>query len=566
MELIAETRSINEIFSQNRKYVVPRFQREYSWTLEQVTELWDDITDQMSLDSEGSVTHDEYFIGCVVFVGEDSRPEHLIVDGQQRLITLTLLVKAIVDRLKELGDMSAARATYHNMIEGVDNDGGKYFKLINESPRPYFQNEIQAFDLSGINRPETEEEKRLKATLDFFKGRLDSYRIGTYREADAAKIVRNQVLNFLKVIQVTAKSEDEAYTIFETLNARGLSLTSVDLIKNWIFKNYDQTHPIDNAKEIWGVLRKRVSSFSTPEIFFRHYWNSKYAFASDGRIYKSFKKLHKRGFIAPAKDFLLEIDAASKMYEKIGAPKDGDWPIQKERLVKYCFESLNFYRVTQPRPFLLALLEFRTNGVIGQTDFIRMVENIERFHFIFSNLCKERASGLESKYSRAAKSLYASGSNKSAAKSILNDLTIYLANKRPDEESIRNSLSLVFFSSSAGLDRKVIQTVFVKSERYLQKTSELNVASMSIEHIREKSSRATWVDVIGNLIPLDESINNAIPSNLSFSEKKQFYGNSQFKLVDDFLSLNPQSSWEKEDMERWMARLVELTDKSNAIR
>lgn len=566
MELIAETRTINEIFSQARKYVVPRFQREYSWNEEQVLELWNDVTDQISLDAEGRIVHDEYFIGCVVFVGEDSRPEHMIVDGQQRLITLTLLVRAIVDRLKDLGDPTAAEATYKNMIEGTDNDGRNYFKLINESPKPYFQNEIQAIQPAGINQAETEEEKRLKNTLDFFKNRIGGYQIGSIGAMDIAKSVRNQILNYLKVIQVTAKSEDEAYTIFETLNARGLSLTSVDLIKNWIFKNYDQTHPIDNAKEIWGSLRKRVSNFSTPEIFFRHYWNSRYAFASDDRIYKSFKKLHKKGSIAPAKEFLLEIDAASKLYEKIGAPKDTDWLIQKERAVKQSFDFLNLYRVTQPRPFLLALLEMRHKGIVGQTDFVRMIENIERFHFIFSNLCKERASGLEGKYARAAKNLYASGSNKSAAKSILNDLTIYLSNKRPDEKNIKIALSAIVFTSSTGLDRKVIQTVFHKVEKYLQKTAELNVGSLSLEHIRDKSSRATWVNSIGNLIPLDESINNSIPNNLNFVEKKSFYAKSRLKVVEDFLNRNSQDSWDVPDMERWSDRLAELTDKANSIR
>lgn len=566
MELIAETRTINEIFSQARKYVVPRFQREYSWTEEQVMELWGDVTDQISQDAEGRVVHEEYFMGCVVFVGEDSRPEHMIVDGQQRLITLTLLVRAIVDRLKELGDPAAAEATYKNMIEGIDNDGRSYFKLINESPKPYFQNEIQAIEPAGLNKAETEEEKRLKGTLDFLKSRMSSYRIGSFSDIDVAKSVRNQVLNYLKVIQVTAKSEDEAYTIFETLNARGLSLTSVDLIKNWIFKNYDQTHPIDNAKEIWGSLRRRVSNFSTPEIFFRHYWNSRYAFASDDRIYKSFKKLHKSGSIAPAKEFLLEIDKASKLYEKIGLPKDADWPIQKERAVKQSFDYLNLYRVTQPRPFLLALLEIRNKGVVGQTDFVRMIENIERFHFVFSNLCKERASGLEGKYARAAKNLYASGSNKSAAKSILNDLTIYLANKRPDEKNIKNALSQLVFTSAMGPDRRVIQTVFQKAEKFLLKTAELNVGSISLEHIRDKSSRATWVDLIGNLMPLDEAINSSIPAGLTFAGKKPFYAKSRLKVVEDFLSQNSQDGWDLPDMERWRDRLAELTDKANSIR
>lgn len=73
----------------------------------------------------------------------------------------------------------------------------------------------------------------------------------------------------MKFILVTAKNEDDAYTIFETLNARGLSLTSVDLIKNWIFKNYNQTHPNDNAKDIWSELRRDITTFSDLETFFQ---------------------------------------------------------------------------------------------------------------------------------------------------------------------------------------------------------------------------------------------------------------------------------------------------------
>ncbi|WP_081712881.1 DUF262 domain-containing protein [Burkholderia sp. AU4i] len=137
MELNAETRSVNEIFSPNKKYIVPRFQREYSWQTEEVEEFWDDVVQQIKLAPGKKIRNEEYFIGCIVLVGEDSRPEYLIVDGQQRLTTLTILLRVIVDRLSELGESTAATALYKNVIEGTDNDGKQYFKLINESPKPF---------------------------------------------------------------------------------------------------------------------------------------------------------------------------------------------------------------------------------------------------------------------------------------------------------------------------------------------------------------------------------------------------------------------------------------------
>ncbi len=82
MELNAVTKSVNEVFSVNRKYLVPRFQREYSWTQEEVEEFWEDVSGQISQKQDGTISNEEYFIGCIVLVGEDTKFEHLIVDGQ----------------------------------------------------------------------------------------------------------------------------------------------------------------------------------------------------------------------------------------------------------------------------------------------------------------------------------------------------------------------------------------------------------------------------------------------------------------------------------------------------
>ncbi len=197
------------------------------------------------------------------------------------------------------------------MIEGIDNDGKKYFKLVNETPKPYFQNELQAKKPAGLNTAETEEEKLLQGAFDYFQKQVAAYKLASANEIESLRALRDQVLQYLKFILVTAKSEEDAYTIFETLNARGLSLSSVDLIKNWIFKNYQDTHPNDNAKEIWGKTRKLLSDFTDLDTFFRHYWNSKYSFASDDRLYKSFKDSVKAGRIVSAKAFLLELQKAA---------------------------------------------------------------------------------------------------------------------------------------------------------------------------------------------------------------------------------------------------------------
>lgn len=565
MELNAVTRSVNDIFSLSKKYLVPRFQREFSWGDEEIIEFWDDITQQISIDCDSKVKNEEYFIGCIVLVGEDSKPDYIIVDGQQRLTTLTILLRAIVERLKELGESAAAKALYENVIEGTDNDGKKYFKLINETPKPYFQNELQSMNPEGLSTPDSEEEKLLLSAYNAFRKKTKDFKIKGLSGLESVKHLRDQVLNFLKFILVTAKNEDDAYTIFETLNARGLSLTSVDLIKNWIFKNYTQVHPNDNAKDIWNLIRKQTSDFSDLETFFRHYWNSRYSFASDDRLYKSFKDFLKAGKILPARDFLIELRTAADLYRKIGAPEDTDWKVQKDKSVGRSLMLLNQYRVTQVRPFLLALLACRDKKVIGQTEFINMVSNLENFHFIFSNICQDRASGLEGKYTRAAKNLHLAGTDKAKAKTVLKDLNDYLKKKRPNLPRITDSVREMEFTSTNESNKKTMQTIFSKIEKHLHATSELLVGSLSLEHIQDQATGDAWIGHIGNIIPLCEKVNNGIKTGLTFKHKKNHYKKSNLKIVKHFLSLNPQDTWTEVDSQKWETEVVKALFEATSL-
>lgn len=549
MELNAVTRSVNDIFSLNKKYIVPRFQREYSWTSEEVEEFWEDITSQISIKGRRTI-NEEYFIGCIVLVGEDAKFEFQIVDGQQRLTTLTLFIRAIVDRLEKLGDVNAAKALHSNLIEGVDNDGEAYFKLVNETPKPYFQNEIQATLPQGISKAITDEEQLLDGAYKFFKKKLESFKLADLSEKESIKVLRTQVLNFLKFILVTAKNEDDAYTIFETLNARGLGLSSVDLIKNWIFKNYKSKHPNDNAKTIWSSIRTELSKFVDINTFFRHYWNSKYSFSSDDRLYKSFRDLQKQGKIKPALDFLKELLGAAKEYRKIGLPQEKDWPIQKEKAIYRSLVLISQYKVTQVRPFLLALIECYGQKKITQDLAVKTIVSLERFHFVFSTLCQDRASGLEGKYTRAAKNLHNSKS-KVEAKKVLQDLLDYLNQKRPAESRVADAIGKLRFAKNYDNDKKTIQTIFSKMESYLNGTEELVTNAFSLEHISDQAKNDAWNEEIGNLIPLAEKINNDIGKNKTFAVKKIHYEKSALKTVDKFLATNKQDTFGQANAIAW---------------
>nr|WP_268873239.1 DUF262 domain-containing protein [Pseudomonas congelans] len=363
---------------------------------------------------------------------------------------------------------------------------------------------------------------------------------------DSLKAVREQTLNHLKFIYINVKKEDDAYSIFETLNARGMSLSSVDLIKNWIFKNLKRTHPHDNTKSTWKKMGESLRSRQIPvdiETFFRHHWNSKYGYSSEDRIYKSFKLLVKSKEIGDPKTFLEALTSEASTYNKICNPLESDWKGQAEKSIYSSLTAMNLFKVTQTRPFLLALLENRKN--INTTHLIQILRSLEHFHFIFTAVCSSRASGLDGKYAKSAKEIRFSGS-KNESKKILNDLIESLIQKLPSETVFIESFSNLWFCKEYEKDKKLIQYLFSKAEAFHQGNNELKLDEFSLEHIQDQSLGGDAMGKVGNLVPLAAKINNNIPKDSNLIKKLSYYNKSALKTVSTLtkhISENKISVW-----------------------
>jgi hypothetical protein len=168
MKFIANSRIIRTILEAERKYIIPRYQREYSWESEQLEEFWDDITNQISFSQNNEYEVKEYFIGSLVMVGDDEQgTDFYVVDGQQRLTTITIILSVLTQIGKELKDEAFAKSCYR-YIEGKDTDYKEFFKLKNETPKPFFQNSIQNYELDRGLKPTSEEERRLLSAYEYF--------------------------------------------------------------------------------------------------------------------------------------------------------------------------------------------------------------------------------------------------------------------------------------------------------------------------------------------------------------------------------------------------------------
>lgn len=173
MDLKATPKSIEDVLRLHRKYIIPRFQREFSWEQEEISELYENLIDSIVF-SNGKLVPNEYFIGSLVLVGDDedtSKVDRYVVDGQQRLTIFTIAFAVLAQKFKSLGEDKLSQMTHLNVL-GEDNDGNPYEKLVNENPKPFFQKRIQKKDIDFEATPSSEEEKRLLYAYNYFDRQL----------------------------------------------------------------------------------------------------------------------------------------------------------------------------------------------------------------------------------------------------------------------------------------------------------------------------------------------------------------------------------------------------------
>jgi len=563
MDLNAYTRTISTLFSTNVKYIVPRFQREYSWTKDEVSELWHDVINNLRFEANSIINY-EYFIGSLVLIGEDKSSELQIVDGQQRLTTITLLLSALVETFKNAGETNLANGIYSTYIEGKDLKFKPFFKLENENPKPFLQESIQHITKKD-NIPENKEEKTLWEAYTYFinKFKIDQLRkdikfwndlpgTNSQKLISILEAIRDQILLNLKVIYITVTNEDDAYMIFETLNARGKNLSSVDLIKNDLFKQLNGTHPDDTAKRVWKKIQINLASRVNKvnfETFFRHFWLSKYNFITESKIYKNFKiESNKSGFTHH--DFLMDLSKEAELYNKIANPQKTDWPDQNDSQIYRSLYALGLFQIIQIRTFILALINKREERLIAHSDFCKILDQMEKFHFKYSAVCSLKMNIFEGKYSKTARDLRKS-TNKPQSKLIIDQLIQFYTEKEPTYDQFKNKLSEIKYTTQYTRDKRIIQYIFSKIENTLRQTNELAISNISLEHIDPQSKQNGNFGWLGNLLPLDKSLNEDC-GDKKFIDKLMIYSKSDLLVVKEFLVMySLEANWNQTNQEKW---------------
>ena len=259
--------NIYEILNGNKQFLIPVYQRYYSWDLEQCRRLWNDIVD---MQKKGKVGH---FVGSIVNIAEQAMPtgvqKYMIIDGQQRMTTLTLLLLALRDyAIKNPEDKTINARRIDNMLLKNEYEVGdeRYKLLLTETDRDILMKLVD-------EKPIAEDTKsKLLDNYHFFVGKIAD------RELAPTEIYES--IGKLQIVNITLdRTVDDAQAIFESLNSTGKELSESDLIRNYVLMGLEPTEQTYVYEHLWRpmeLLFVYETQGSIMDRFFRDYLTERY--------------------------------------------------------------------------------------------------------------------------------------------------------------------------------------------------------------------------------------------------------------------------------------------------
>ncbi|KAB2759923.1 DUF262 domain-containing protein [Brucella anthropi] len=530
MKIESRDLKIDELLSGNYLFV-PRFQRPYSWEEENIFEFWNDIS---------SVLGDTYFIGSMVVYQRRSN-ELGLVDGQQRITTITILLCVIRDIFEELGEQDKALGL-HQYIERRNRENKNKYVLETETSFPFLQEMILSMEEPEIEVLPGEEEVAIDlAKVIFTKNineQLESCLLpdatdleNVERKVDWLVKLRDTVLD-LSVILISLDNEDDAYLIFETLNTRGKDLSLSDLMKNHFAKNIKAKGDVDHANIKWKSVLEILNESDTPilaDTFIAHSWASRFEAIP---VKKAFPKLKSEINSQTARNHLNGFLKDAEYYRSVFEPSYG-WTTN-ERRAKASLAAFRLFKIAQPAPALLSLVRAYKDGKIKFSKLCLAFRAIENFHFAFTAVTSSRSSGgISGMYSSFGRRLYeAEDSNRAAIE--IAELMQKLRDRRPSPTEFSANFENILYTNALSKQRSLVRYTLLKLQRvehipHLGRDDDLTIEHLYPQSRKNNEFPEEIIGQIGNLLLVDEETNGDLKEK-SFKEKKEILYKKGYRL------------------------------------
>ena len=544
---LATTETVVRIESQDRKvdellkantFVIPRFQRAYSWEPDHINEFWNDILDNID---------QSYFIGSMV-VYKTGRSSVAVVDGQQRLTTITILLCAIREGYKLLNEEELANGL-QAYIEQKDRENRTEYVLQTETSFPYLQEEVLKNGEADAPYEIGREEEAIAKAFEIFKSEIVSMvaellsnkeQSNEDNQKDAVgwlSKLRDTVFD-LNVIIVTLDNEDDAYLIFETLNTRGKDLALADLLRNHFTKFLKPTGEVDQSKLKWSKVLDTIASAPMPldpDTFIVHSWQSRYDFVTKAR---TFQKVKGRVDKKNAKSHLDRFVSDAAHWRSIFDTEFG-WSKQEKEVAR-SLAALRVFKVVQPTPGILSLIRSYRDDVIKLRVLRKAISHIEKFHFSFNAITSSRSSGgISGMYSSLGRQVFAADDGAEVAQAIA-DLLVKLREREVASSEFDASFGQIVYTRLHSSQKSLVQYILRNVASYEKQPSIGESEDLTIEHLLPQSKSKDGkldaiVGQIGNLILIDQETNNQL-SNNDFKHKREILVDRGYKLPDILLN------------------------------
>lgn len=353
------------------QFIIPIYQRTYSWTLQQCQQLWDDIIRTGEKDEISA-----HFIGSVVYIEQglyqvSTQSPLLVIDGQQRLTTVTLLLEALARTLNDnepVNGFSAKKIRNYYLLNPEESGELAYKLLLTQTDKDSLLALIEQ-----KTWPETHS-LRVKENFEFFTRQIQG--LGDNL------IALCQGINKLLIVDVAlTRGEDNPQLIFESMNSTGKALSQADLIRNFILMELEPTHQAKLYKEHWRPMEITFGQEGYSDYFdsfMRHYLTVKTGEIPklDG-IYEAFKAYARTPKIAElgVDALVADLHLFSGYYCAMALGKE------KNKELAQGFQDLRELKVDVAFPFLLVLYHDYASGLLSDGDFVKVVRLIESYVF-----------------------------------------------------------------------------------------------------------------------------------------------------------------------------------------
>ncbi|WHX20202.1 DUF262 domain-containing HNH endonuclease family protein [Streptomyces malaysiensis subsp. malaysiensis] len=529
----AVQRTIGEIILIG-EHVVPRYQRPYAWDDENVLDLWNDLRDN----PEG------HFLGNMVVhpSGSDSWD---LVDGQQRLTTVLIAIRAIKDAYEKVGERGRAQGL-SNYLQRVDLSGEAAFRLKYRTASGFLHLGLFSESEATIReaKPESTADKAQYAAYEIFAKHIEAeIAESTKPRVEAIDAIRDRTIRS-SVVYVRVDDRQDAFRIFETLNDRGKSLNQVDLVKNQVISSITAT-AAQEEEHLWGNSVRNIESSSWSKVkvedFLGYTWNSTSHQQDDeivavNRIRRSVDAFmrSRENMEQGAREFVRLFSETAEIFKEfdecLASPNGKHWkqvvPAERWRPDRFAAVDHALYGCLVPGSnlplnLLFSLLRNYIHGprrAISNARLVDFLSAIENLQFRWSISQRPSTSTIRRAYRRAAYSVDAATTANDTIKALRQfkrDANALM----PTDAQFRDGLKKLTYFTQRPQDVHRVRYTLEKIDEFWGSSKIGRNQSITLEHIEPQGGKSInsnqnfWVGKLGNLMLLSMEVNSALPSD-----------------------------------------------------